>query len=136
MTDTVVLLGLIDSEFIRLGVLWGYSAQYAEHEQNLTPPAADTTLTFSTVPAGEVWRILSFTAWTPSSTVEVIRLQAIIGGTTHYIMVAPHNTAHLTIAMQGQVLLTEDDYLTVLFEGPAAGADLYADAFGYKMAVI
>lgn len=135
MPSIITPYGWDGSQFVPMAALWGYSGQYAEHEQNLNTLARDETLTFSVVPAGEVWVITLFSGWANSATPEVVSLRAVIGGTTHYLAQMADMTADAMLVMQGRVVLTEDDYLLAMFEGCGLAIHIHADALGYKMNV-
>ena len=135
MAESVIVYGWTGSEYARVPMLWGYGGQYAEHEQDLNTGPADETLTFSTVPAGEVWVITLFTGFCDTANPEVVSLRAVIGGTTHYLAMVADITANLMVVMQGEIILVEDDYLCAVFEGCGLNDKIYADAVGYKMSI-
>lgn len=135
MTGTVMLSGWTGSAAVRLPLLWGYGEQYAEHEENLDCPAADVSLTFSTVPAGEIWVITSFSARGEGSDTDWIELRAVIGAVVHCLKARVYGTAQETVELQGRIVLAEDDYLLAYFESVGLNDKVYADAVGYKMLV-
>lgn len=119
----------------KLPLLWGYSAQYLEYETVTAASTSAQDLTFSTVPAGELWVVTSVTFYCNNNSPTRINLSIYDGTTHHYILMAAYPVANRTISVNGPWYLIKDDYLRYRISSVAIGAVLHAYAFGYKMIV-
>lgn len=129
------LLGWTGTIYARLCVLWGYLDRYAEYEESLNVLVGDRSVTFSTVPAGEVWVVTSFAAWSAQTDVDTIYLKAHCDGADLVLAARGYTTEFRSIELPNSIILKEDDYLWALFEGCSLNNDIYASANGYKMSV-
>lgn len=119
----------------KLPMVWGYYDVYSEVEAANDVGAGDATLTFSTVPDGEVWVVTDFAGLAHQDDPATVRLQASIGGTVVWLKCGPCDAAFVTVDLQGHIVLKKDDFLRVVFGSCLAGTDVRAYASGYKMKV-
>lgn len=119
----------------KLPVLWGYTDRYAEAEVNLSAATGGNVLIFSTVPTGEVWRVTGLT-WVNINTA-CSAISAILndGSNQYSVSVEPVPAANVYKSILVDVTLKAGDNLQIGFYGCVLNDDLYAWAFGYKMAV-
>jgi len=134
--DFVAPLGWTGSAAVRLGMVWGYNDRYAEYEESLNVSVGDRSVTFSTVPAGEVWVVESFAAWSAQTDVDTIYLKAHCDGADLCLAARGFTTEFRSVALPNRIILKADDYLWALFEGCSLNNDIYASANGYKMKVV
>lgn len=119
----------------KLPLVWGYSAQYAEYEYTRGVAAGHRFLTFSTVPAGQIWIITNFSARCSTANPSLIALTANLGGVELDLHAEPYATALATVDVQCYIIMAEDDFLKAYFDDCALNDDIYAYAAGYKMKV-
>jgi len=135
MAQAALLYGWTGAANIRLSVLWGYTDRYEEHEESMGPGVGNWDLTFSAVPAGEVWVVTSFAAYASTDGPDRIRVVAHCGSDGIVLRQRAYSVAWDTVEMPGQVVLEAGDYLIATFDGCLIGDNLYANANGYKMSV-
>jgi len=129
------VMGWDGSAWRKLAVLWGYSDRYAEQESQDNVDAGNVTLTFSTVPAGEVWVVSLMSAMAAQDNPAGVNFFANCDGTTHRLEYLAYPTAYLVVSLQTTIVLKEDDYLEVRFDSCSANDDVEAYAMGYKMKI-
>lgn len=123
------------SNWRKSNLLWGFYDTYSEFETHTLIADEDRTLTFSTVPEGEVWVVTYITAKASTTNPERINFQGVVGGVTQDLKVVPYPTAWLTVESAYQIVLAKDDFLTVKFDTCLIDDVVYAWAGGYKMKV-
>ena len=129
------LWGFDGSVWRKLPMLWGYTDRYAEEKSNLSCTAGANILTFSTVPAGEVWRVTALT-WVNVNTACVpIAVQLADGVNTWTVYVEAAGVANVYASRLVDITLKEGDCLRVAFYGCTLNDDIFAWVLGYKMAV-
>jgi len=129
------LWGWDGSTWRKLPMLWGYSDRYAESQARSDAASGWNGLTFSTVPAGEVWRVTSV-VWINS----VSSCSTIIGYLYTETNVLPFATEETPVANEHYVCpcnltLKAGDKLGISFLGCTLHDNLFAWALGYKMTV-
>jgi len=134
--DYAAVIGWTGTKHVSLGMLWGYHDRYAEYEESLNVSVGDRSVTFSTVPAGEVWVVESFAAWSAQTDVDAIYLKAHCDGADLSLASRGFTTEHRSVELPNRIILKEGDYLWALFEGCSLNNDIYASANGYKMKIV
>lgn len=119
----------------KLPMVWGFSSRYAEDEYMLDTPAGNQTLTFSTVPAGEVWVVQGWTAWSKQANVTALEFYVLSGAGSNRITMLPLGVGYTTKSANVPIILSVDDKISVVFKDCAALDDIYSVAWGYKMKV-
>jgi len=123
------------SAWRKLPLVWGYSERYVERELNTNADAGTNTLTFTTVPTGEVWYIMGGLAYNSTSAFD--QLSWIHRGTGTPILmrrvVSPAQDEE--IVLLAPVVLKPGDYLQAEFKGCTAGDTIATFAWGYKMKI-
>ena len=123
------------SQWRKLPLLWGYTDRYAEQQSNTSAAAGYNWLTFSTVPAGQVW-VVTALSWVDVNTACTLIVFSLYDGALLYTICAdPAPSANLYRSVACNVVLRAGDCLKILFGGCALNDDIYAWALGYKMAV-
>lgn len=123
------------TQWRKLSLVWGFSSRYFEAEKSEDVGAGNITLTFSTVPAGEVWVIQGLTAWSKQADVVRVDFYYYVGGTGERMCIKVLGAAYTTVALDTPVTLSYNDHLAAVFMGCVALNDVYAVAWGYKMKV-
>jgi len=129
------LWGFDGTVWRKLPMLWGYSDRYAETESNLSAAAGFNWLVFSTVPAGEVWVVSGMTWVNVNTACSLIAADMYDGADLYTLYYEGTPAANVYKTIQCDIVLKEGDCLKVLFGGCALNDDIYAWAFGYKMAI-
>lgn len=115
--------------------IWGYHDRYVEEQVELDVAPGTQKLFFSTVPAGEVWRVTGM-VWLNADTSGSFVIAKLADGDdvwTVDVEIAPtSNEAHPSST---DIVLKEGDRLELWFYGCASGDDIYGWAHGYKMKV-
>lgn len=123
------------TQWRKLAMVWGYSERYAEIELEEDVSAGDVTLTFSTVPDGEVWVVGVFSAYLFTGSTIDVHFRIVSSAGSQILSIQDTGTAHLTRHAPTPIILSKDDYLQVVFSGCPATANCYANVNGYKMKV-
>ncbi len=115
--------------------IWGYADIYNEWEEELLVTAGKVTLTFSTVPEGEVWIIKNINAVNGVS--GDVEIQAMVrkGVYDHMLVYEWVAGAWTRVLWHGEMILAEDDYLHVDIYNCKDDDNVFASVSGYKMAV-
>ena len=117
-------------------LIFGYSDRYAEAENNNAHAAGNFTLTFTAVPAGEIWTLQMLTARNISTNTS-IEMTVTGGGVGHLMnrFITPGANT-LVVATAVPLVLKEADVLSVLFETTLLNDWVQAWAWGYKMSIV
>ena len=121
--------------WVKNGVAFAYSDVYGETESIPVTGAGNNKMTFSVVPAGEMWVITNISASSTTNEPTACYLDAAIDGAIRVLVRGPYPTAGLTTDWRGQIYLKEGDYVRVTFTGCVAGKWVGAWATGYKVKV-
>ena len=118
-----------------LNVPWGFFESYLEARQTLDGVAGTTVLTFSTVPANEIWKVTQWIS-TDSNSTPVVHILRVVRSTIQYSQSAV-NPASIGdwVGELVDITMIEGDYLQVAFAGTSLNDDCYAFVGGYKMVV-
>lgn len=116
-------------------LIWGYSDRYVDSETDLSADAGTNNLSLTAVPAGEVWKVTSISAFDATSDITTLTLSVILGAVTHYLKVEAITVASQLVLWSGELILKEGDYVGAAFYGCTALDDLYLTACGFKMDV-
>jgi len=119
----------------KLALVFGYSDIYGETVFNAAAAAGTNYLTFSTVPAGEVWVVSNFTVTASDASPTVAYLDAYIDGAIRPMRRIPYTVANNTADWQGMLVLDAGCYLRGGFTTCGVGIYIAAYACGYKMKV-
>jgi len=129
------LWGFDGTAWHKLPMLWGYTDRYAEVEENTSAVAGFNWLVFSTVPAGEVW-VVTGLCWVNVNTACSMIIADLFDGVTLYgLAVEAPAVANGYYSILCNITMKAGDCLKVLFGGCTLNDDIYAWAFGYKMAI-
>ena len=123
------------SEWVKLGVVWGYSAVYQESAVNNDAAAGTNYLSGAVVPAGEVWVLTNIIVWDLATANSYINLMLHDGVNVHVIHRKKGPTADVAEEWSGHVYLQAGDKLYCGFYGCALHDVLSMTGFGYKMKV-
>ena len=123
------------SAWRKLPLVFGYSDRYLEKEAEANVAAGTHSLTFTTVPAGEIWVIQSFTGRCKQNTLTGIQLVALGDATGAVLKQCKPALAGDTVGWSGDLVLKEDDGLMATFLNCALNDDIYSEAWGYKMLI-
>lgn len=123
------------SQWRKLPLLWGYSDNYIEAQSDLNAAAVVGTLTFATVPAGEIWRITQWIGVDVQTKCTNYILELVRSAVPYSFSTVVPAAANDYKGTQCDVILKEDDSLRMAFVGTVAGDDIYGWVHGYKMAV-
>ena len=123
------------TQWRKLNLVWGYYDRLIERQYNLSAAAGANTLTFTAVPAGEVWVYTTVTAVDANTGPTSIIVNIVSGGITYIAMAWLSPGANGYRQISGQFILKAADYLTITISGCALNDDLWAWATGYKMKV-
>lgn len=127
--------GWIGSVWHKLAMVWGYSDRYLEREMNFNAAAGTDTLTFSVVPAGEVWYIQGICATDAITNITYTLIRVNGDGIDLWLHKKLAPAASETAEYHNPVILKENDFIDVYFSGTVAGDDILAWAWGYKMLI-
>ena len=129
------LWGYGGTQWRKLPLLWGYTDRLLLQGSTTTATAGTNIFTLATVPAGQVWVVTG---------VSMMDVNTAFGaGVDAYFTdgVATVKAWYAGVAAQWQtwdntfLVLKAAEYLKVYFTGCALNDDLYANVWGYKMAV-
>ena len=123
------------SAWRKLPLVWGYSDRYIERELNSNADAGANTLTFSTVPAGEVWVIEGGTAYNSTSGNDQIYWNHAGTGIAIRLRRVNAPSANEEVRIESRVILKADDAMQAYFTGCTAGDTIAAYVWGYKMKI-
>lgn len=119
----------------KMPLVFGYSAQYAEREVATNVDAGAVTMTFSTVPAGEVWVIEHIASYAQQASATSCYIYAVVGGVSILLQYHANPGAYRSTEVTSRVTLKTGDYLVVTWYSAAANDDFVAAALGYKMKI-
>jgi len=103
----------------------GYSGDWTEELQDLTAATGTNTLSGTTVPAGEIWLLYMIGAQDSTSAPSRIEVTCSVNGyTVPYIDDGSPVMAGWSFDYR-QIMLSEDDFLRVVFYGCTLNDDLY-----------
>jgi len=129
------LWGFDGTVWRKLPILWGYTDRYVQAKMTGDATAGTNYLIFTTVPAGEVWRITSM-AWANTlSTCSEIWAGLYLDAEIYTFAVEATPAANVYHSIVCDIVLKAGDLVIVVFFGCTLGDDLFAWAFGYKMSV-
>lgn len=123
------------TQWRKLPLVFGWSDTYAESEILNDVAAGNHSLTFSTVPAGEIWVVTYWSAYSDQSNAVRIQFQPNIAGAARALKHVAYPAALLTVEGPYPLILQKDDFLTARFITCSSGDDLRSHAAGYKMKV-
>ena len=120
---------------VKLGVVHGYDAQYAEWGSDLNGVAGTNVKNLAVVPAGEVWHILNVDMRDQNSVCER-QVRALIGGNYYFLGQELGVGAGRVTIWRGDIILAAGNRLVCVWVGVTLNDDLYWNALGYKMKVV
>ena len=124
------------SAWQKLGMVWGFSSQYAEREYNHTHAAGTVALTFSTCPVGVVRVVLGLGAYNDGSISSAVYLYHNVSGANRRVwckLLPPKNEV---VGIPAPLILVNPDYLYVSFSGTDEDDNCDAFAWGYDMSLV
>jgi len=124
----------MDDWALETNKLWGYNDRYLEPLVELDPPAGNFYFNFTAVPAGEVWIIQAINA-ADVTTARRCQLRVTDGTNAVALKDATQASSAEWVIWDGSILLKAGDRVQIAIFSVAAGDDLYARAWGYKMKV-
>ena len=127
--------GWTGSAWVKLPILFGYSAPYLETVEDLNADAGDNVLVGSTVPAGEVWVVTSVQLFDEDNDITRIDFHIVLNGDEHHIRCNTTVKKQSGVDLQGFWPMPAGAHGEALFEGVTVGDDLYFTLIGYKMAI-
>lgn len=116
-------------------MVWGFSDNYFEYVAEFNAAPGGDSLTFSTVPAGEVWVVTQWAAVDVNTAIAGIGLQVKRPGGAWDLDPKVPGGAGVWVGGPVHVVLKAGDYISMGFGGTVAGDDLHGNVGGYKMAV-
>lgn len=110
--------------------------RFAETKSELNPGAGTYNITFTAVPAGQVYTLEGIAAKNQTRAASFLTFWITDG--TQYIIVkdAPQTTIARFEFVSFSVTMQAGDYVIVQFAGTVAGDDLYASIWGRKLPVV
>lgn len=129
------VMGWDGTQWRKLPIVWGYSDRYVESLSEVNVVAGSHTLSFTAVPAGEVWVINGVSAFCSTANPADIQLTLRLGGSNCFLHVQQTVVGWQTELATGSFVLKEGDYVRVVFSTCILNDDIYAQAFGCKMKV-
>jgi len=123
------------SAWRKLPLVWGYSDRYVEREANTNADAGLNALTFTTIPADEVWFILGGLAYNTTSSNTVVEWLHTGSVEDMRLRRSMATAANDEIRLDTMIVLKPGDTLQVNFNGCTAGDTIVAYAWGYKMKI-
>lgn len=115
--------------------IWGYHDAYEEHEEDLLSSPGAVTLTFSTVPAGETWRLKHITAHNGVSGGIYTNMHIDNDSYAQTLQTDGPLGAWVNAIWHGDFVMHEGDYLKVVFYSVQQDDNCFATASGYKMSI-
>lgn len=108
-------------------------AAYGETKSNTNCSAGSNVLTFTAAPVGKMLIITRCAGYAWLGAPSEVFWTVTIGGSNHYpyIISSPGNKSE--IGFTATLVLDAGDQIKVTFNGMAAGDDIYASIFGYKI---
>lgn len=115
--------------------VWGYSARYAPREVEFSAIAGTNTLTWDAVPAGKVFTVNRIQAKDMDSAITRILVLVELGASSMVVIDLDAPAAEEIARWEGNLVLSEGDYLWARFYGCTAGDRLYFMGAGSEMDV-
>lgn len=129
------VMGWVAGAWQKLPMLWGFSSQYQEQQDGIDVAAGNRTLTFSTVPAGEIWVVQGWTAWTKQANAQRLEFYVNAAGSNRRVSLVSLAVAYTSKSADVPIVLEEDDNVFVVFNSCVLNDDIYSAAWGYKMLI-
>jgi len=127
--------GYIGGSWQKSGFLLSFSDTYAEAKTNLSAASGNNTLTGTTVPAGEYWKITTAAARNVNKAHTRSIVYAHIDGVTMYLKILIPTGANEFALWNGELLMGPGDVMYTLFEGCDLNDDLHLTYGGYRIDV-
>lgn len=113
-----------------------YSDAYAEIQSDTPGTGGNKTLTFTTVPAGEVWYVDGFFACDNTNTVAFISLRVVRDGNAHVVAGKVPTARWDGPQISMPMILYPGDYLQATLNGVTADDTIIAYAVGTKFKIV
>lgn len=129
------LWGWRGSQWRKLPILWGYTAQYIERISDTDLDEGAQYTNGAAVGAGYIYYVFGATARVISATCSQLRFMPYLAdGLSDMWRVVPP-VSNLMYYIDRQFVMAEGDYIAVRGYDYTAGDDLHVVVWGYKMAV-
>lgn len=125
--------GYLDGSWQKQNMLWGYAGKYDEREEAFNVAAGDVFMTFSIVPAGELWVVTTFSTHPDQSNCTHVYMGHAGQGINYWMNSKGAPQAYDGVNVFCQMILGPTDHLRILYKGAALNDDFHAYATGYKM---